>query len=293
MSYTERGHIANANNLGILNAKISKYSKYDPSNVLITKTAIAAKNIAVNAILSKEDTLSATYHIQVKKRVVLFEPVNSKATRIGGSYASLDVSDAQIELVHKQVKVVRGERLIALKKAVPAAKLLEKKEVEPEETILDEAIVEETIVEETIPEETIVDKTTDTPLADAVSTDPVAPNTHSVSHTSYANNVRELNVLKALLETTPEYDPNEADLKVPAIILWIKDLSDSSDATDGAYNDLVAVNVERDELFYNAPDSVEKMVVKIKAAVLAAYGATSREYKDIKAIPFYDVRKKK
>jgi len=35
------------------------------------------------------------------------------------------------------------------------------------------------------------------------------------------------------------------------------------------------------------------MVKKIKTDVLASYGATSKEYKEIKAIPFIDNRRKK
>ena len=118
MAYTERGYTANANNLATLNGKIKVLDKYNPSNASITKAAIEAKSIAINNVLSKQSDRYIAYTVQNKNRLDYFDNVESMATRIGGSYGSLDVPDKQISLVHNQVKLIRGERINPVKETV-------------------------------------------------------------------------------------------------------------------------------------------------------------------------------
>ncbi len=279
MAYTERGYDANANNYGTLEGKVKVLTKYNPVNTLISKANIALKKTAINDILADVTTKETAKSVIIASRQDKFEDVEPKATRIGGGFASCDVTEREIVLVHNQVKVVRGERIKSLKKPVtptptPITTILETTETP--------AIITETpaIITETV---ATTDTTTDTP---------VTPITHSVSHTSFGGLVRSLKTLIALLIAVPNYDSNEADLKPAALTLWVKDLEDISTLADNSDNAVVTTKVDRDNLFYDDADSAEKMVVKIKNEVLASYGATSKEYKEIKAIPFIDNRKK-
>ncbi|MEI6822631.1 MAG: hypothetical protein WCL51_11920 [Bacteroidota bacterium] len=265
MIYSERGYLANSTNFGTIKGKVKVLLKYDPVNSIITIVNIDAKNTALKAILASKTQKIGVYTFQVAGRQVKFEDVDSKATRIGGAFASCDVSAKDILIVHNQVKRIRGERILALKK-----------------------IVTPTVTPET---DTPTTDTTSTPIEN-IAAAAATTTTHSVSHVSFSNLVSALLILITLLEASTEYDTNVDDLKLPALKLWVKDLETVSISTDAAHNDIVAVDVERDDLFYDAKDSGLNMVQKIKAEVLASYGATSKEYKEIKAIPFIDNRRK-
>jgi len=272
MIYSERGYLANSTNFGTIKGKVKVLLNYDPVNGIITIVNIDAKDAALKAVLANKSQKNAVYTFQVAARQVKFEDVDSKATRIGGAFASCDVTAKDIVIIHNQVKRIRGERIITLKKIVPPTDAPESEIPTTDET----------------PDTTVPTSATIEEIAAAANT----PTSHSVSHVSFSNLVSALLILITLLEASPNFDSNVDDLKLPALKLWVKDLETISIATDTAHNDIVAVDVERDDLFYDAKDSGLIMVQKIKAEVLASYGATSKEYKEIKAIPFIDNRRK-
>ena len=285
MAYPERGYRANSNNFGAIKAKLILLTKYNPINAKIKLPALEIMDTALVTVLDNVDTQESQYSILAAARQELFDDVESKATRIGGEFSSCDVKPRQVTLVHNQVKKVRGERIIALKKPII-----------PEVTV--EAIVPQISppVDETELETDVIETETEeiiaveTPVISVGPAVPVAPTTHSASHTSFSNLVRALKYLVALLEGNPEYDSNDVELKIPALKLWIKSLEDSSDATDNADNLMLKSHADRDKIFYDNADSALILVQKIKGSVLGCYGATSTEYKEIKAIPFYDNR---
>ena len=293
MVYTERGYDANANNFGTAEGKVKVLTKYNPVNTLISKANIALKKTAINDVLADVTTKESAKSVIIASRQDKFDDVESKATRIGGAFASCNVTEREIVLVHNQVKVVRGERIKALKKPVTPATTTITTTTDTTET---PAIITETpaIIAETPAITTEIPTTTTETVTneDTNPLTPLTPTTHSVSHSSFGGLVRSLNALIALLIAVPNYDSNDPDLKPDALTLWVKGLEDISILADDADNAVVASKVIRDNLFYDAADSAEKMVVKIKNEVLASYGATSKEYKEIKAIPFVDNRKK-
>ena len=217
MAYTERGYQANSTNFSTLKGKVKILVKYNPVNNMISIIKINTKDSSLKIALVNSTQKNAIYTFQVAGRQAKFLDVESKTTRIGGAFASLDFTENEIIIIHNLVKRIRGENINALKQ-----------------------IIVPIITEET--EEV-----------------PVTPTHHSVSHTSYRCIVSAIQVLITLLEAATNYDSNNADLKIPALKSWVNELDVISDATDAAHNDVVAIDVIRDDIFYDAKDSGLKM----------------------------------
>ncbi len=117
------------------------------------------------------------------------------------------------------------------------------------------------------------------------------PNTRSSSQLSYDNQVGHLKSYIELVKNVPEYNPNEADLKVAALTAYADDLTNKNNAVTTTSAALTQARGTRDRLLYRDDDSVVNTARLVKNYVQAALGSDSALFKKIKALKFGTGRK--
>ena len=113
-----------------------------------------------------------------------------------------------------------------------------------------------------------------------------APNTISTSQQSYDQLIQHLAGLTSVLEAEPSYTPNETDLQVASIQTKIADLSTKNTAVATAYTIISNSRIARNETLYTSAISLVETALEVKKYVMSVFGATSRQYAQIKSIEF-------
>jgi hypothetical protein len=119
----------------------------------------------------------------------------------------------------------------------------------------------------------------DTPTA-------AAEKERSSAQLSYDNLVGHIDGYLGVLATISAYQPNEADLKLPALQTFADDLRAKNDAVSSTYVPLSQARGLRDQLLYQADTSVVNTALLVKEYVKGAFGTQSQLYKQVRAIPF-------
>jgi len=113
-----------------------------------------------------------------------------------------------------------------------------------------------------------------------------AGKTHSTAQLSFDNKVGNFDAFIEVVAGVTDYKPNEADLKVAALRALSNDLKLKNNAVSGAFVPLSQARGTRDQLLYEAEDSVVNTALLVKAYVSAAFGTSSQLYKQIKGLKF-------
>jgi hypothetical protein len=122
----------------------------------------------------------------------------------------------------------------------------------------------------------------------ATPTDPnqPQPNTASTSQQSYDNLVEHFKALVKLVTLLPEYQPNETDLKLTGLNAHIETLKTVNFDVLQTDTDWSTTRLNRDNTFYDAPNSLGNTMNAVKAYVKSVFGANSKEFKQISGIRF-------
>lgn len=110
--------------------------------------------------------------------------------------------------------------------------------------------------------------------------------THSASQTSHENLLGHASAYLAIVRNVAAYNPNEADLKVPALEAFIAGLEVKNNAVNTAFVAVSQARGVRDRLLYTDDDSIVDIALLVKAYVKAAFGTQSELYKRIKGLEF-------
>lgn len=121
------------------------------------------------------------------------------------------------------------------------------------------------------------------PAADA---DVAVKTTVSVSHKSYDTLVDSFDELGNLLVTTPEYTPNEPELKLDAVKAYAADLRAKNNAVNNAIAALDAARNARNNELYEPDKGLVDLCFTAKAYVKALFGQASPEYKLVAKVDF-------
>lgn len=124
------------------------------------------------------------------------------------------------------------------------------------------------------------------PLAkpDPVVNDPNAKKrTRSVSEQSFISMMAHLHKVISLLNTIPEYQPNEEDLQPIALNALLADLAAKHDAVSDCYIILDAARTNRDSLLYAHDTGLVDIALTVKAY---AKSIGEKEYRSVSSIPF-------
>jgi hypothetical protein len=128
------------------------------------------------------------------------------------------------------------------------------------------------------------------PPANNAATEPAAKQ-RSTAQGSYDNQLGHLRGYLGVLSTVSSYDPSEADLKLPALQSFVDDLQAKNDAVSASFVPLSQARGLRDQLLYQADNSVVNTAMLVKEYVKGAFGTQSQLYKQIKPLRFKRVKK--
>jgi hypothetical protein len=112
------------------------------------------------------------------------------------------------------------------------------------------------------------------------------PKNVSTSRQSFTQQAENFGTLITMLETIPEYTPNEDDLKIVNLKSYHASLESTTLAVDQTESMLNAKFQERDVLLYDEDGGMVNTAQNIKKYVKTIYGAQSTEYNDIAGIKF-------
>jgi hypothetical protein len=113
----------------------------------------------------------------------------------------------------------------------------------------------------------------------------------SSAQLSYDNQVGHVRGYLGVLGTMSDYKPSEADLKLPALNAFVDDLQAKNDAVSSTFVPLSQARGLRDQLLYQADNSVVNTALLAKEYVKGAFGTNSQLYKQIKGLEFKRKRK--
>jgi hypothetical protein len=108
----------------------------------------------------------------------------------------------------------------------------------------------------------------------------------SVSQMSYDSRVESLQKLVALLTSTPEYKPNETELKSASINSLHDDLEKLNTKVKDATTPYSNARIARNELLYTPKTGLVDTALAVKKYVSSVFTATSPQLKQISGIKF-------
>jgi hypothetical protein len=111
-------------------------------------------------------------------------------------------------------------------------------------------------------------------------------NSHSASQTSFENQLGNFRGLLAIYASVPDYKPNDASLKLPALTAFADDLHAKNNAVSATFVPLTQARGLRDQLLYLDDDCVVNRALLAKAFVSGELGTKSNVYKQIKGLKF-------
>jgi hypothetical protein len=117
-----------------------------------------------------------------------------------------------------------------------------------------------------------------------------APNTISTSQQSYTQLIQHFAGLISILQSEPNYGPNEADLKITALLDKQNVLAGHNIAVANAYVLVSNARLARNSTLYTNPDSIFETAADVKKYIKSVFGANSPEYAQVKSI---EIRKPK
>jgi hypothetical protein len=126
--------------------------------------------------------------------------------------------------------------------------------------------------------------------------DPLTPDVnealaaHSVSSRDYDSLVAHFADLIALLATQALYNPNDAEMKIPALEAKLAALTAKNNAAKAAEIALGLATDARDEILYHPETGIIKLVKLIKTQLARKPGKNSAAYQQIVALEFRRVK---
>jgi len=113
---------------------------------------------------------------------------------------------------------------------------------------------------------------------------------NSTSQMSFDNRLANTENLITLLESVPEYAPNEEDIKPTALRSFYSDLKTKNDATVAAVVALSNARIARNVVLYKPLTGMVDLSVDVKNYVKSVYGARSPQFKQISKLVFKNIK---
>jgi hypothetical protein len=117
--------------------------------------------------------------------------------------------------------------------------------------------------------------------------DDITDNSHSVAQTGYQSRLDNFDQFLKILGTNGSgYNPNEAGLELPELLLYYAELSTKLSAVDNAYQPVKLARNLRDVLLYHPKTGLVAVSALVKKYVKSVYGAKSPEFKQVSGLKF-------
>lgn len=111
-------------------------------------------------------------------------------------------------------------------------------------------------------------------------------NESSSSQLGFDDRLDNLDKLIKMLLGTPEYAPNETDLKTASLTAMYTDLKAKNDAAVATAAPLSNARIARNEILYKKDTGLVATALNAKAYIKSVYGASSPQYKQVSGIKF-------
>lgn len=108
----------------------------------------------------------------------------------------------------------------------------------------------------------------------------------SSSQMSYDSRLDNFHKFIKLLTSIPQYTPNEADLKIAALIILHADLKIKNIAVTNAETPLSNARIARNDVMYKDNIGLVDVATDVKTYIKSVYGATSPQYKQVSSLKF-------
>lgn len=108
----------------------------------------------------------------------------------------------------------------------------------------------------------------------------------SASQMSYDSRVENFAMLVMLAASTPNYAPNETDLKSESLNAVLEDLRNKNAAVTSATADLFKARALRNKLMYAEATGIVDMAMDAKTYLKGAFGTNSSQFKEVSGILF-------
>jgi hypothetical protein len=112
------------------------------------------------------------------------------------------------------------------------------------------------------------------------------PKEISSSQLSFTNRLDFLSRLIQLLQTLPQYTPNEEELKLNTLNQLYTNLSEANTRVINATTQLSNARIERNNTLYSPNTGMVDVALSCKAYTKALYGSTSPQFKQISGLTF-------
>lgn len=129
-----------------------------------------------------------------------------------------------------------------------------------------------------------------TKLAPPTDPNTPSPKNISVSQLSYDNQLANFSALIALLESLPEYKPNETELQTSSLSTYLIQLKTANNALTEAYTAWSNSRISRNETLYGKYGGMVDTALQVKNYVKSVFGASSPQYQQISALQLVHIK---
>lgn len=112
----------------------------------------------------------------------------------------------------------------------------------------------------------------------------------STSQMSYDSRIENLQKLKQLVASHPQYAPNESDISIQTLDLYYTNLNTLSTAVNAASNVLITGRAARNQIIYHGDNNILELVTLIKAYLKSLSDAGKPYYKAFVKLKFSDIK---
>jgi hypothetical protein len=244
--------VSNDQNIANFEDLISRCVGFGPTyNPSLAAIKIANMNTQKTSCANAQANTSTTINVlkgATNSREIVFLPLKKLGTRIVAAVKACGASPQTVKDVITYNNKLQGKRAKPIKKA---ASQEEERTVDP------------------MPE-------------------PIEVIVHiSVSQQGYDSKVEYLSKMIDLLGTIPAYAPNENDLKIASLNALLAAMKASNTVVINATTNVKNAAILRNGLLYKDVTGLCDVAQEVKDYVKSVYGATSGQYKTVRAIKFF------
>jgi hypothetical protein len=248
-NYSEVGHAKNAANFEDLISYCTGYGiTYNPVLNAIKIANMNTLKTSANTSIASVSTNFTTFKNATNSREIVFLPLKKLATRIISALKACGVPAQTVKDANTINHKLQGKRAKPL---------------------------------------VVVENNNQNKMIDPNNPPPVdLPKNISVSQQSYDSQIEFFGKLIDLLTATPAYNPNEVDLKLPALNTMLTNMKTTNTAVITATTNFSNTRIARTKLLYLPVTGLVDVAGECKSYVKSVFGATSLEYKQVSKISF-------
>lgn len=246
-NFSEVGHAKNVANFEDLISYCAGYGvTYNPILNAIKIANMNTLKTSANTAIGNVSTTFTTFKNATNSREIVFLPLKKLATRIMSALKACGVPEQTIKDALTINHKLQGKRA----KPIITVQNNQNKIVDPNEPPVE------------------------------------IPKNISVSQQSYDSQIEFFGKLIDLLTATVAYNPNEVDLKLPALNTLLTNMKTTNTAVITATTSFSNARIARSKLLYTPVTGLVDVAGECKAYVKSVFGATSLEYKQVSKIQF-------